>query len=130
MKWGAIILVAIGGILSPLPALADDRVCEAIAIYYEANTEPLEGKRAVLDVIRNRASALGKSSCEIVKQKGQFSFVHKRFKWRATNFMLTTRDEVRMIAPVCEKCWYFNAGKRIRKYKFIRRIAGHNFYRR
>lgn len=120
----------IGGLLSPLAVAQTDKTCEAVAIFYEANLEPLKGKRAVLDVIRNRASALGKSSCQIVKQRGQFAFVHKKFKWKATKFMLTQWQKVDSMDAVLPEAWHFNSGKRIRKFKFIKRIKNHNFYLR
>lgn len=130
MKPWLTLLIALGAVLSPLAAAQSDATCEAITLFYEASTEPLKGKRAVLDVIRHRASALGKTSCEVVKQRGQFSFVHKKFKWKITQGMLTTWQNVDIMSPVCESCWYFNSGKRIKKYKFSKRIKNHNFYLR
>lgn len=96
----------------------------------EAESESLQGMRAVLDVVRNRSKVLGKTSCEVVSQKGQFSFYHKKFKWKLTQRALQNWRIVSTMEPVVESAWYFNSGKRIRKYKFIRRIGLHNFYLR
>lgn len=113
------------------PALAQsDVVCEAVALYKEANTESARGKRAVLDVIRFRALLLGKSSCGVVKQRGQFSWYHRGYKWKVTQDMLTSWRNTDTMPVVLEGAWYFNSGKKIRKYKFYRRIGAHNFYYR
>ena len=51
--------------------------CLAIAIYFEAKSEPLAGQLAVADVIINRRESgrFPASICGVVKQRGQFSFV-------------------------------------------------------
>lgn len=117
-------------LLSPVAAAQTDVVCEAVTLFKEASTEPLDGKRAVLDSIRNRAATFKKCSCWVVKQKNQFSFVNKNFKWYATKDMLTTYSLVSSMNPVVPNAWYFNRGKRIKKYKFICKIKNHNFYTR
>lgn len=55
------------GVLSSL-------MCMALAIYMEAQGEPLRGKQAVAEVVNNRSQAWGKSTCEVVFQRGQFSW--------------------------------------------------------
>lgn len=61
---------------SDAPADADTR-CLATAIFYESRSESLEGQLAVARVIINRAhsSRFADSSCGVVRQPGQFSFV-------------------------------------------------------
>ncbi len=49
-------------------------LCMAMAIFYEAQGEPLRGKQAVAEVVNNRSIAWGMSTCEVVFQKGQFSW--------------------------------------------------------
>lgn len=51
--------------------------CLAGAVYYEAKGEPLAGQLAVAEVILNRARSgrFPSSSCGVVTQSGQFSFV-------------------------------------------------------
>ena len=51
--------------------------CLAIAVYYEAKSEPLTGQLAVAEVILNRAQSgrFPTTICGVVKQRGQFSFV-------------------------------------------------------
>lgn len=54
--------------------------CLFSAMYYEANLESAVGKKAVLQVVHNRARIYNKSVCQIIKQRGQFSWVgHKPF---------------------------------------------------
>lgn len=52
--------------------------CLAGAIYFEAKGEPLAGQLAVAEVIINRTKSgrYPTSMCGVVKQRGQFSFVH------------------------------------------------------
>lgn len=51
--------------------------CLATSIYFEAKGEPLNGQLAVAEVILNRASKkrFGNSICDVITQRGQFSFV-------------------------------------------------------
>jgi spore germination cell wall hydrolase CwlJ-like protein len=54
-----------------------DQECIAAAVYFEARGEPIEGQRAVAEVVRNRARSgrYPSSICAVVTQPGQFSFV-------------------------------------------------------
>lgn len=57
---------------------ADDAVrCLAAAIYFEAKGEPVDGQLAVAEVIINRAKSgrFPDDVCDVVTQRGQFSFV-------------------------------------------------------
>lgn len=51
--------------------------CLAGAIYFESRGEPLSGQLAVAEVILNRTKSrrFGGSVCDVITQKGQFSFV-------------------------------------------------------
>lgn len=58
---------------------SEDQECIAAAVYFEARGEPIEGQLAVAEVVLNRAAS-GKypsSTCAVVKQPAQFSFVRK-----------------------------------------------------
>lgn len=61
------------------PIDADDEQlrCLAGAIYFESKGEPLAGQLAVAEVILNRVAArrFGETVCDVVTQRGQFSFV-------------------------------------------------------
>lgn len=52
--------------------------CLASAVYFESKGEPLRGQLSVAQVILNRAHSgrFPASLCGVVKQRGQFSFVH------------------------------------------------------
>lgn len=56
-----------------------ERECLAVAVYFEAQGEPVEGQLAVAEVVLNRAASgeYPKSICEVVRQKAQFSFVRE-----------------------------------------------------
>src|SRR5438067_1626318 len=55
-----------------------EQACLATAVYYEAKGEPLKGQLGVAHVILNRTKSgrFPHSVCGVVKQPGQFSFVH------------------------------------------------------
>ncbi|WP_277979624.1 cell wall hydrolase [Sphingomonas phyllosphaerae] len=55
----------------------EDMRCLAGAIYFESRGEPLSGQLAVAEVILNRTKSrrFGGSVCDVITQKGQFSFV-------------------------------------------------------
>lgn len=75
----AITLSALVDARSGLEAVDADRECVATAVYFEARGEPIEGQLAVAQVVLNRAAS-GKypsSVCAVVKQRSQFSFIHK-----------------------------------------------------
>ena len=51
-------------------------LCLAIAIFREGRGEPLNGQYAIAEVIHNRTKhpAFPSNYCDVIKQKGQFSF--------------------------------------------------------
>ncbi|WP_157602953.1 cell wall hydrolase [Sphingomonas sp. PR090111-T3T-6A] len=53
--------------------------CLATSVYFEAKGEPLNGQLAVAQTIMNRAASgrFPASVCGVVRQPGQFSFLHK-----------------------------------------------------
>jgi N-acetylmuramoyl-L-alanine amidase len=55
-----------------------DQACLATAVYFEAKGEPLKGQLGVAHVILNRTKSgrFPRSVCGVVRQPGQFSFVH------------------------------------------------------
>lgn len=77
-------LVAAHGAASTADAELD---CLARAVYFEAKGEPLAGQLAVADVIINRAHSgrFASTLCGVVRQRGQFSFVHGGIIPAATN---------------------------------------------
>ncbi|HYJ51903.1 MAG TPA: cell wall hydrolase [Allosphingosinicella sp.] len=52
--------------------------CLARAVYWESKGEPLAGQLAVAEVIinRSRSGRFASTICGVVRQRGQFSFVH------------------------------------------------------
>lgn len=118
-----------------LPAQAvANKQCMATAIFYEANMEPLEGKRAVYDVIQNRANAYKKSICQVVKAVGQFSWypekAMKPFDTRMQQMLLEVREAPILIDE--RYMWFFRRElnpRWARKMKCVI-IGNHKFCRR
>jgi len=75
--------------------------CLALNVYYEARGESLAGQYAVAEVTLNRKSALGypKTICEVVYQKGAFS-------WTADNVYAPGGPEWRRAVKVAEDVYY------------------------
>jgi spore germination cell wall hydrolase CwlJ-like protein len=62
------------------PLLDEQGNCLATAVYFESRGESLEGQLAVAQVVMNRAASgqYPTTLCDVVKQKAQFSLVHRR----------------------------------------------------
>ena len=70
-----------------------DNACLASVIFHEAQTEGLEGQRAVYDVVQNRMLVTRSSCYKVVTARGQFSWwPQKSFKKYDTDMrILLTR---------------------------------------
>jgi spore germination cell wall hydrolase CwlJ-like protein len=58
--------------------MAPELFCLAMAIFFEARGEPIDGKELVANVVINRVahSKYPDTICGVVKQRKQFSFTH------------------------------------------------------
>lgn len=73
---GLLILPRTTGIEEDLPVPTYE--CLASAIYHEARGEPVKAQRAVAEVVIHRAFKSGKSFCEVVAQKHQFTWYARK----------------------------------------------------
>lgn len=120
----------------------EDQECIAAAVYFEARGEPIEGQLAVAQVVLNRAASgrYPTSTCAVVKQPAQFSFVRKgrippiakaTEAWR--NAVAVTRVAVEHLAKQIGSSvlWYHASyvspdwGRRLTR---VTQIGGHIFY--
>lgn len=81
--------------------------CLAVTLYHESRGEPVEGQRAVLDVIQNRSLASLSSSCSVIKAHKQFSFVNKKTSWQATEQQMEKLEEVKKHSKVLDMNYKF-----------------------
>jgi spore germination cell wall hydrolase CwlJ-like protein len=95
-------------------ATTHDNICLATAIYYEAGAEPLEGKRAVADTIINRAEAYGMTICQVVKQRGQFSWVGLKPMRKYNTAMRELLTEVNEVPTILSNDYLYFFNKRLR----------------
>lgn len=112
-------------------AKPSEQMCEAVTIFKEANTESLEGQRAVLSVLRNRMRIHHMTACEVVAQKGQWSWYHRSYKWSTNINALQTYELVRIMPDmVGPDVYYFRVGKRKVKWlgHYCCKIGHHLFY--
>ena len=140
--WPLYALVDRYGAGAPLDEQAQ---CMAVAVYFEARGESLEGQLAVARVIMNRAAS-GKyppSWCGTVKQPWQFSFVNPRTgqypavnvnsaAWRKAQAI--TRLAIANVVPSLSNdvLWYhadYVAPSWGRRLSFVSKIGTHIFYR-
>ena len=114
--------------------------CLALNVYYEARGESMEGQYAVAEVTMNRRAAIGypKTVCEVVYQKGAFS-------WTAEKVYQPGGQEWQRALKVAEEVYYQRRTARLpgvlhyhatyvrpdwaRQYQRVARIGRHLFYR-
>jgi spore germination cell wall hydrolase CwlJ-like protein len=115
--------------------------CLARAVYYESQGEPLNGQLSVAEVIinRSRSGRFPGSVCGVVRQAGQFSFVHRGVipqppqaarNWRTAVAISRIAMEDLADSPA-ENALFFHA-RRVNPGWRLRRVAtvgNHVFYR-
>ena len=115
-------------------ATAKDVKCLATAIYHEANTESLQGKKAVANVILNRVkhSDYPNTVCGVISQKSQFSW-YRKVKHNHTDETLTiAREMLNKRRDNTNGALFFHSGKNphwTKKMKMTKQIGNHKFYR-
>ena len=122
-------------------ASSEELRCLAGAIYFEAQGEPLNGQLAVAQVILNRTKSgrFPTDVCNVVKQRGQFSFVRRGEIPSVSPSRSDYRTAVAVAKVALTQSWdstagkalYFNTpgnrpGARVQK---IAAIGNHIFYR-
>jgi N-acetylmuramoyl-L-alanine amidase len=115
--------------------------CLARAVYWESKGEPLAGQLAVADVIINRAQSgrFASTICGVVRQRGQFSFVHGGYipaapqgsrDWRTAVAIaqIARQDLARDEAP---RALFFHARSVRPGWRLVRvaALGNHVFYR-
>lgn len=123
--------------------LAQQIQCMAKNIYYEAASEPFEGKLAVAQVTMNRTQSpqFPKTVCDVVYQKGQFSWVTEKVKgitnkyaWEECMIVakkaLTEHKLHDTIYKTKSMYYHNNTVNPGWKLKYVARIGNHLFYTR
>jgi len=125
----------------PSVELDEEMRCLAVAVYYEARGEPLDGQLAVAQVILNRRDSgrFAASICGVVYQRGQFSFTwDKRPDRPASNATWRTAQAIAVIAAtddwrdIVPDATHFHA-RRVspgwRRMQRVSAVGNHIFYR-
>lgn len=117
-------------------------LCLALAIYFEARGEPIEGQYAVAEVIVNRThdEDFPDNVCAVVKQKNQFSFYSDGKPeavddWESFSTAVYVAGDV-LFNPVLQDqsngALYFNTAgtppKASKDLYTAAKIGGHTFY--
>jgi spore germination cell wall hydrolase CwlJ-like protein len=133
-------------LVSSIPAdseLSAELLCLAQAVYFEARGEELRGQLAVARVVINRATSgqFPDDYCSVVRQRGQFSFVHGGQIPSAETGSTAWRKAVAIARIAHQDLWqsaagdalYFHAARVNPQWASNRgavtRIDGHVFYR-
>lgn len=114
--------------------------CLAGAVYFESKGEPLAGQLAVAQVIlnRTRSGRFPTDVCGVVKQRGQFSFVHGGAIPAIDGTRLAYRTAIAVAKIALTEAWdpqasgalYFNGVRASRPGgRRVAAIGGHIFYR-
>ncbi|MDQ1157863.1 N-acetylmuramoyl-L-alanine amidase [Sphingomonas sp. SORGH_AS 950] len=122
-------------------ASSEELRCLAGAIYFEGRGEPLAGQLAVAQVILNRTKSgrFPTSVCDVIKQRGQFSFVRGGEIPSVSPSRAAYRTAIAVAQVALSQAWdstagkalYFNTpgnrpGVRVQK---VAAIGNHIFYR-
>ena len=116
-------------------------VCMAKNIYYEAATEPYEGKLAVAQVVMNRTRSghFPRNVCDVVYQKDQFSWVAEnhsnetnKYAWEECVMIARKAlTEVKLHDIIYKtKAMYFHntSVHPVWNIKYVAKIGNHLFY--
>lgn len=119
--------------------LTEDFKCLAIAVYFEARGEPLEGQLAVAQVIQNRVESgrYANTVCGVVYQPGQFTFAHNRAPalgsndWKVAQAiaLIALTDGYREVAPHAMAFHASRVAPNWNDRRMVSRIGNHIFYR-
>ena len=120
-----------------------DLTCLAENVYYEAGTEPIEGKYAVAQVTLNRLKTghWGSTVCAVVHAKAQFSWTLKKKldKPRGSNWteskliaehMLADKMRVRPLQSALMYHTDYVQPKWADRRQYITKVGQHIFYRK
>ena len=122
-------------------AADDEQECLAEAVYFESKGEPLEGQLAVARVIMNRAGSgrFADTLCGVVRQHGQFSFIHGAAAPHVARDSANWRTAVAIAAIAHDDLWeapatgalYFHARRVSPNWRMVRvaSVGNHVFYR-
>lgn len=69
--------------------MTTEEVCLSIAVYKEAGNQPYVGQMSVIAVIFNRVKKQHMSICQVVMQKGAFSWYYGRYSLTPTEQSVT-----------------------------------------
>lgn len=120
-------------------SMTREKACLTEAVYFEAGSEPMEGRVAVAHVIlnRTRSGSFPTSVCGVVNQKGQFTYRHGRGArsgdnkgWLEARAVATLALAGR-VADASRDALFFHALRKRPGWggvRMVARIGGHVFY--
>ncbi len=132
VKWLRMLCILLFLLSSSSWAFSQEQHCKALVIYKEANLEPIQGQREVLQVLNNRIVANHSSCIKEISKAGQWSFYSKYVTFKADRKQLTQYIEVIKLAPLFPETSHFHnqrvRPKWTRKMKLLGKVGHHYFY--
>lgn len=106
MRYILAAILALGSIQASAQSTAS---CIGKAIWYEARGESLRVKKAVVQVIKNRARIDKISICSVIKKRGAFPWISRVKSWRLSTEQVAMLFDVIQHRPVVNsRVYYFN----------------------
>lgn len=115
----------------------DQTECLTQAIYFESRGEDVVGNEAVAYVVLNRSVLEHEDICEVIHERGQFSFYnpHKHLRvreldaWRTSAHVAVEAQLGRITNPVGNATYYNTVPMHIKHTVYIGKIQSQYFYR-
>lgn len=135
--WAFVTVALVIALASP-PAASErpsEAGCKYAAVYYEARGSSLAGQRAVLTVLQNRMRIRDMTACEVVAEKGQWSWYGKKPVKEMTGKMKEWLHRVESSRKVLgNRVEYFHntsikTPKWAKKMELVMIVDNHKFYR-
>ena len=138
----AVSLVALVDAHATPDTLDAEQECLAVSVYFESKGEPLDGQLAVAQTMINRTQSgrFPASVCGVLRQRGQFSFVHAGALPAVPRSSVAWRDAVAIARIARDGLWkaaapgalFFHAARVSPGWNHVVRVASignHIFYR-
>jgi spore germination cell wall hydrolase CwlJ-like protein len=137
LSTGVFLVCLLGASPPSHSASKSDVTCLAYTLFREANLQPLKTQKLVLMAVKNRMRMQNKSCMQIISQKGQFAFWHRKLKVVANMDMMVQYIKVEQsVSPLdrydSRNVEYFHSHKQapnwVKGLHRIRKIGKMTFY--
>ncbi len=124
-------LLLLATLLIPNTAYNRGFDCLALAVYYEARGETVEGQLYVARTVLNRVASprYPNTVCGVVYQKHQFSWTKHKQKLDFKQYQRVVYNLNNNTLPEHQATHFYHKSVRVRKLKLNKQVGNHKFYR-